>query len=89
MKGSVIYYSTLPQLHAMLSRFAVGDLEKHLAVALMNALPRIAEEMRRTMQLTTEAASSSPPKQHQNETYLCSDNCKFVRAVFPFNLLSC
>uniref|UniRef100_A0A0N5B0D9 Nucleosome-remodeling factor subunit NURF301 n=1 Tax=Syphacia muris TaxID=451379 RepID=A0A0N5B0D9_9BILA len=71
--NSISYYSTLPQLHSLLSRFAVGDLEKELSAAIMNLLPVINEEMRKTQQLTENAASRIG---FDGETYLVSENCK-------------
>lgn len=76
MNGSVHYYSTLPQLHTLLSRFAVGDLERGLAAAIMNLLPTISEEMRITQKLTENSANFCGCA---GETYLISDNCKFAQ----------
>lgn len=88
VNGSVQYYSTLPQLHALLSRFAVGDLEKNLAVAVMNALPKIDEEMRKTLELTTGTAKH---KGKQKEAYLVSDNLERMADIFtqPLACTSC
>lgn len=77
--GSVYYYSTLPQLYALLSRFAVGDLEKHLAATIMSLLPKISEEMRKTQELTETSATLSG---YSGETYLVSENLDRMADIF-------
>lgn len=72
--GSVRYYSTLPQLHDVLARLDAGDLENQLHGAFMEILPSIAEQMRITMELTTQRAASIGSKM---DPYLVTDNRKF------------
>uniref|UniRef100_F1KPU6 Nucleosome-remodeling factor subunit NURF301-like protein n=1 Tax=Ascaris suum TaxID=6253 RepID=F1KPU6_ASCSU len=69
--GSVRYYSTLPQLHDVLARLDAGDLENQLHGAFMEILPSIAEQMRITMELTTQRAASIGSKM---DPYLVTDN---------------
>lgn len=73
LDGSVSYYSTLPQLYALLNAFSVNDYEKNLAAVFMDLLPVIDEHMRLTLQLTSDYGRSARTR-NKTDMYLHADN---------------
>lgn len=73
VNGTLTYYSTLPQLFLLLSRFVVVDLEKNLSAAILDILPVIAEQMKITLELTKNRATTAKAKL---KTFLDVDNVR-------------
>uniref|UniRef100_A0A182EDU5 DDT domain-containing protein n=2 Tax=Onchocerca ochengi TaxID=42157 RepID=A0A182EDU5_ONCOC len=71
--GSVHYYSTLPQLYFLLNMLSVNDYEKHLAAVFMDLLPLIEEQMRMTLQITSDYGRSARTR-NKTDFYLHADN---------------
>ncbi|VDN05007.1 unnamed protein product [Thelazia callipaeda] len=71
--GSVQYYSTLPQLYALLNALCASHYEKHLAAVFMDLLAIIDEHMRITLQLTTDYGRSARTR-NKTDLFLHADN---------------
>lgn len=71
--ASVHYYSTLPQLYFLLNTFSVNEYEKRLAAVFMDLLPLIEQNMRMTLQLTSDYGRSARTR-NKTDLYLHADN---------------
>lgn len=81
INGTVVYYSTLPQLYEVINLLAVDDFEKHLATAIFDRLHEISSQMRITMELTNER------NQTKTDPYLVAENCKFLKYLCKMLIL--
>uniref|UniRef100_A0A0N4U2G1 Nucleosome-remodeling factor subunit NURF301 n=1 Tax=Dracunculus medinensis TaxID=318479 RepID=A0A0N4U2G1_DRAME len=80
INGTVVYYSTLPQLYEVINLLAVDDFEKHLATAIFDRLHEISSQMRITMELTNER------NQTKTDPYLVAENLRILNGILnkPF-----
>ncbi|VDK42531.1 unnamed protein product [Anisakis simplex] len=69
--GSIVYYSTLPQLYNLLKQFDIYDFERQLNTNISEILPLIAEQMHITIELTMKRAAKI---RNSGEPYLIADN---------------